>query len=250
MTIGRILGNKKDLGSGFVLATSHAESSRVVLTATHVVNNQGNSSLQFVTRSGSRIPIERVARNEELDIAVLYLSEDVPGGLAKSQAVEEAGWRVLTQPRGNDPILKGTIDATHWRITTRSGNEIYVLQLKVHEQLGDYKGYSGSPVMLASPPGGVIGVLIEQLLSRFTGTINQPKPATNVLYAIPIQDVLACFDIQDVPTAQMTPSGSVTLDTPQRKNQGNVNYGYQGIVQSDFTGGTFNFRFPEATRPE
>jgi hypothetical protein len=201
MTIGRILGNKKDMGSGFALATSHSGFTRVVLTANHVVDNQEASALQFATLSGARMPVECVVRDEELDIAVLYLGEDVPGGLAKSQAVEEAGWKVLNQPRGNDPMLKGTIDATRWQVVSRSGNRIYVLQLKVYDQLGDYKGYSGSAVMLDSPAGGVIGILIGQLLSRLSGAIDQPKPATNVLYALPIQDVLDRFDLQGVPTA-------------------------------------------------
>ena len=201
MTIGRILGNNKDMGSGFALATSHSGFTRLVLTANHVVGKQEALSIQFATSSGATIPVERVVRDEELDIAVLYLSEDVSGGLAKSQAVEDARWKVLNQPRGNDPMLKGTIDAIDWQVVTRSGNKISVLQLKVHDELGDYKGYSGSAVMLDSPSGGVIGILIEQLLSRLSGAIDQPRPASNILYAIPIQSVLDRFHLQDVPTA-------------------------------------------------
>src|SRR5215469_15084627 len=207
MTTGRILGNNQDRGSGFALATSHSRSTRVVLTASHVVDIQEASSIQFATRSGRRIPVEHVIRADDLDIAVLYLGEDVAGGLAKGQAVEGAGWKVETQPLGNDPMLKGVIDATRWRVVKKSGNEMYVLQLRVNEHLGDYKGYSGSPVMLDSPSGGVIGVLIEQLLSRLSGTIGQSKPATNVLYAIPIQDILDRFDLHDVP-------GTVIEDLP------------------------------------
>jgi Trypsin-like peptidase domain len=201
MTVGRILGNNKDMGSGFALAVSHSGFTRVVLTANHVVDKQEISSIQFATQSGRRIPVERVLPAGDLDIAVLYLGEDLPGGLAKGNAVEEAGWKVETQPRGNDPMLKGTIDATHWRVETKSGHEMYVLQLKVNYDLGDYKGYSGSAVMLDSPSGGVIGILIEQLLSRLSGTIGQSRAATNVLYAIPIQAVLDRFDLHDVPTA-------------------------------------------------
>jgi hypothetical protein len=88
MTIGRILGNNQDRGSGFALATSHSGSTCVVLTASHVVDSQEASSIQFATQSGPRIPVERVERADDLDIAVLYLGEDVAGGLAKGQAEE------------------------------------------------------------------------------------------------------------------------------------------------------------------
>ena len=40
MTVGRILVNDKDKGSGFALATPHSRTTRVVLTAKHVVGNQ------------------------------------------------------------------------------------------------------------------------------------------------------------------------------------------------------------------
>ena len=203
MTIGRIIGNNKDMGSGFALATSHSGSTRVVLTANHVVDKREASSIQFTTMSGVRNPVERIVRDEELDVAVLYLGQDVPEGLAAGRATERATWQVETQPRSNDPKLTGTINAIRWRLGTQSGHEIYVLQLQVDQILDDYKGYSGSAVMLNSPSGGVIGILIEQLLSRFSRAIGQPQPATNVLYAIPIQDVLDRFDLQDVSTASI-----------------------------------------------
>jgi tetratricopeptide (TPR) repeat protein len=144
----------------------------------------------------------------------LYLGEDVLGGLAMGHAVEGAGWKVETQPRGNDPMLKGTIDATRWRVVKKSGKEIYVLQLRVYEHLGDYKGYSGSAVILDSPSGGVIGILIEQLLSRLSVTIGQSKPATNVLFALPIQDVLDRFDLHDVPRTATEDLQMLTVSSP------------------------------------
>jgi hypothetical protein len=209
MTVGRILGNGKDLGSGFALATAPSGFTRVIVTAKHVVDGQAATALQFALAIGATIPVERVVPDETLDIAILYAGEDVAGGLATSEAVDEARWKVLAQPRGNDPMLKGTIDAARWRVSTRAGKEIAVLQLKVHEQLDDYKGYSGSAVILDAPSGGVIGVLIEQLLSRLTGTLGQAQAATNVLYAIPIQDILVRFELPNVPTAPAATTNSV-----------------------------------------
>src|SRR5947208_855856 len=101
MTVGRILGNDKDMGSGFALATSHSRTTRVVLTARHVIGDQEPSSFQFLTEDKRMIPVERVERDDDLDIAVLHLSEDVAEGLAVGRAVEEGSWQVETQPRGN-----------------------------------------------------------------------------------------------------------------------------------------------------
>jgi len=136
-----------------------------------------------------------VERYNDLDVAVLHLSEDMAGGFAVGRAVEEESWQVEAQPRGNDPKLTGTINATQWSLVTQSGYEISVLQLQVDQILDDYKGYSGSPVTLKSPTSAVIGILIEQLRSRLSLPTGQARPATNVLYAIPIQEVLNRFGL-------------------------------------------------------
>ncbi len=196
MTVGRILVNDKYKGSGFALATPHSEYTRVVLTANHVVGNQEASSLQFVTQIGRKISVERVERDDDLDIAVLHLGEDVTEGLVVGQAIEGAAWQVETQPLSKDPKLTGTVTSTHRQFVKSQGRPvIYVVQLQVDQSLGEYKGYSGSPVALQSASGAVIGVLVEQLPSRFPGPSGQPRPATNVLYAIPIQDVLNRFGL-------------------------------------------------------
>ena len=172
MTVGRILGNDIDKGSGFALATPHSRTTRVVLTAKHVVGDQEPSSLQFLTQAGRRIPIERVERDEDLDVAVLHLGEDLAEGLAVGRATEEAAWQVETQPLGNDPKLTGTVTTTRRQFLKQDGgHEIYVLQLQVDQNLDEYKGYSGSPIALKSPTDAVIGVLIEQLRSRLSGPI-------------------------------------------------------------------------------
>ena len=212
MTVGRILENDIDKGSGFALATSPSRTTRVVLTAKHVVGNQEPSSLQFFTEDKRRIPVERVEWDNDLDVAILHLSEDVAKGLVVGRAVEGGSWQVETQPRPNDPKLYGTITDTHRRFIKRDGgHEIYVLQLYEKQNLGDYKGYSGSPVVLKSPTDVVIGVLIEQLRSRLSVPPSQPKPATNVLYAIPIQDVLDRFSITAVSAALTPPSLAADL---------------------------------------
>ena len=152
MTVGRVLANDEDKGSGFALATSHSGTTRIVLTARHVVGDQEPSSLLFLTEDKRKIPVESVERDDDLDVAVLHLSEDVAEGLAVSDAVEGENWQVETQPRPNDPKLSGTITDTHRPFLKKDGgHEIFVLQLYEQHNLGDYKGYSGSPVVLKSP---------------------------------------------------------------------------------------------------
>jgi len=160
MAGGRILVQGKDEGSGFALAP------RIVLTANHVVRNREALSLQFATEAGRLVPVERVERDDDRDIAVLHLGEEVPEVLTAGHAVEGAAWQVETQPRGNDPKLTGTVTATRRPFVNAQGHETHVMQLLVEQGLGDYRGYSGSPVVLQSPPGAVIGVLVEQLRWR------------------------------------------------------------------------------------
>lgn len=231
MTVGRILGNDKDMGSGFVLATPNSGFTRVALTANHVVRDQEAPSLQFVTQVGQRIPVKPVERDDDLDVAVLHLSEDVAEGLAVGYAVEGGSWRVETQPRGNDPMLTGTISATRRRLVTQSGHEIYVLQLQVDQILDDYKGYSGSPVVLKSPTDAVIGVLIEQLLSRLSVPKDQRKPATNVLYAIPIQDVIDRFHLTAVSAAPIKSNTLPLWGVPNRYQRNPLFTGRDDILQ-------------------
>src|ERR1700692_1851795 len=109
MTIGRILANNIDQGSGFALATPHSSTTRVALTAKHVVGDQKPSSLQFVTQDGRKIPIERVEQDKDLDVAVMHLGEDVAEGLTVGCGVDGAIWQVEAQPYPNDPKLDGTI---------------------------------------------------------------------------------------------------------------------------------------------
>jgi WD40 repeat protein len=197
MTLGRILVNGKDKGSGFALAPPDSELTRIVLTANHVVGSQEPSCLEFfVPQKNRKIPVERVERDDDLDVAVLHLSEDLSEGLVVDKASEGMTWQVETQPLGNDPMLTGTVTVTRRRFVKSQGrHDIYVLQLQVNQNLDEYKGYSGSPVVLKSPSGAVIGVLVEQILSRLSRQIGQPRPATNVLYAIVIQDVLERFSL-------------------------------------------------------
>jgi Trypsin-like peptidase domain len=191
MAMGRILADGKDKGSGFALA------SRVAVTANHVVRRQAAESLHFALGNDRTVAVDRVEGDETLDVAVLHLREKVAEVLAVGHATEGGYWRVEAQPQGNDPLLTGTIDAARRRLVNDKGHQTEVVQLRVDQELGDYKGYSGSAVALQSPRGVVVGVLVEQLRWRLPSPAGQPRPAANVLYAIPIQAILDRFGLAD-----------------------------------------------------
>lgn len=183
--VGRVCSSGRDEGTGFTLAP------RLAVTANHVARD---GALSFAV-GGRTIAVERVERAEALDVAVLRLAEDAPAALAVGDAQPDARWRVEARPRDNDPVLTGSITATRWRITNQGGHEVQAMQLSVDQALGWHAGYSGGPV--TSPPGAdaAVGVLVEQVLLRTPQLPGQPPAAGNVLYAIPIEDVLEAFGL-------------------------------------------------------
>jgi hypothetical protein len=167
VAIGRIFVEDRDRGIGFTLATRLGRTSRIALTANHVIRGQETSSLQFVTEDRREVEVERVEPDEigNLNVAVLHLREEVSEALEVGPAVEAANWKVEA-PTGHDPDLGGTITSVRRRYLNDKGLETYVVQLRVSDWVvGGYKGYSGSPVV-QSPYNTVIGVLIEQQYLR------------------------------------------------------------------------------------
>lgn len=195
MRAGRILAEGKDLGTGFALT------SRAIVTANHVIRNQEIARIRYRPIEALSLQIERIDQDESLDIAILFLNEDVPENmvLAIDEATEGDTYSVEAQPRSNDPVLSGAIDAARMPFKNEQGRDTHVMQLRVAQFLGDYEGYSGSPVTLQKLSHPVVGVLVEQLRWRIRPQLNQSRPpASNVLYAIPIKDVLDRFHLSGV----------------------------------------------------
>lgn len=220
MTVGRILykgeGGTVDRGTGFVLATKLGEPSRVVLTANHVVRGKEAAFIYFALEGDRIYSVERVERDEGIDVAVLHLREVAGEGFACGQAREHLRWQVDARPRGNDPKLTGSITAVDRSFTNTLGRQTTIMQLEVEQELAEFEGYSGSPVLLQ--PGGaangvlvrsgaaaVVGVLVEQLPLRTPAAPGQRKfAASNVLYAVKIQHVLERFGL----TEALAPPGA------------------------------------------
>jgi tetratricopeptide (TPR) repeat protein len=203
-TTGRIRTSDKDLGGAFALAP------RLAVTANHCVRDRDAASLLFAIE-GREIAVDEVEGDERLDVALLRLAQDAPGMLSASQAWRDAGWRVESQPRENDPLLTGTIQHPRWEITNRVGAKVHAIQMSVDQELEWYAGYSGCPV--TSPPGApaVVGLLVEQLLVRAPALPGQSPRASNVLYAVAIEDVVARFGLgAEVAVAEQPPASAAT----------------------------------------
>jgi tetratricopeptide (TPR) repeat protein len=187
---GRITSNDKDRGAAFAITA------RLVVTANHVVRGQDVAFLRFVEDSGQRIEIDRVEGEEELDIALLHLRADASDVLPLGEAADGFNWRVEMHPHGNDPWLTGRITAARRKFINQRKYETQVVQLQVNELLGEYAGYSGSPVLLDAYPSFVVGVLVEELRLRLQRQIGQAVPASNVLYAIPAPSIIKRFGLE------------------------------------------------------
>jgi hypothetical protein len=192
---GRILVGLSDKGAGVALGP------RLVLTAGHVAKSgQADASLVFKTWEGQEVPVIPPIRFAKgLDAAALKLAEDVTCSKV-AKASEGERWLVNATGASNDPVLTGAITAIGLPITDAMGNRVTAMQLKVDQDLGGFKGYSGSAVL--NEYGQVTGMLIEQKPLR----IAVPRPAaSNVLFALPIVDAAERLGI-DVALAQPAPN--------------------------------------------
>jgi len=100
-------------------------------------------------------------------------------------------------------------------IQNAAGQQVEVVQLEVNEQLGDYGGYSGGAV-LDSLGRAALALLVEQKPLRMAVALSERRVASNVLYAVPIDDVITAFGLSVRPAKPirfdigLLPPGMVT----------------------------------------
>ena len=185
---GRIIASGRDVGTGFAVTP------RVVLTAGHVVRERSARSLQFVLADHDPISVTDSTIDEALDVGALRLTDDVPATPLVGRATTGARWIADAQPRSNDPQLDGVIKAAKWSFTNKRKHQVDGIQLDVEQELGDYSGYSGSPIL--SEEGVAVGLLVEQLPRRENASPGEPSRASNVLYAVSVLDAIATLGIR------------------------------------------------------
>lgn len=165
-----------------------------VVTAAHVLDGKPAENVRVRLGEGTVLPVDRVERADELDIAVLRLTAEDGRPVRAGAAGVDTRWVVTSRPKDNDPALSGRVAATRRDIVNDRGSPVSMLQLDVEQALGDFGGYSGSAVRLRDRPTTVIGVLCEQVHSRLRRGDGR-RESTTVLYAVPVDTVVRRFGL-------------------------------------------------------
>ncbi len=126
------------------------------------------------------------------DLALLSIAGKVAPSSAAVVTTCRANdfWWDPYRPLGSDGHLKGAVAVADVDYDTKGGGRVPALQLTQEFSLGDYSGYSGSPIAKGVPDGseGIVGLLIEQLPNR--ADVNQ---ATTALFAVRMSFVVGQF---------------------------------------------------------
>ncbi|GGY03876.1 serine protease family protein [Streptomyces hiroshimensis] len=178
----------RPLGAGFLLTRCF------VLTADHCLRYLAGETLEVRLENGSVIGGRVCRRIEEADLALIEILEPerVPLTLPTGDLARRGDrWRGLHRPSLSDPSLGGHVDEDAVDYTCVGGGRVQAIQLVAEQELGDYSGYSGGPVervTTAERGPALLGILIEQYPDRQT-----PERAANVLFAVPLREVMARF---------------------------------------------------------
>ncbi len=219
--LGRVFVHRQDTGSGFAVAD------RRVLTAAHVVRaiepGPVRAAVEYRPEGAKSIPVTWVDVSTRLDVAVLHLEQSAPATLPVASSMARGDdWRVEARPKPSDPTLTGKVTDPHRQLENQRGEETILIQLRVWEEVGDYRGYSGSPVISART-GGVFGILVEQGRWRISSQPGQPPPVANILYAAPVGQVLTSFRItgwnQAKPVDQIPPPVPFEVDRLRERDR-------------------------------
>ncbi|MGB8946698.1 MAG: trypsin-like serine protease [Streptomyces sp.] len=187
--------SQQRLGAGFLLTR------RFVLTALHCLRGlaASDSQLDVVLADGNSLSGRVCQYDKSADLALIMLSPacevSVPIPRA-GVAFGGDGWHGPYRPAQMEAQLSGRVDHGATTYECEGGAVIEALQLTVEQQLGDYSGYSGGPVVKGGPEDEdpvVLGILLEQLPKR--GAAGE---AANVLFGATVGEAMRRFDHFDV----------------------------------------------------
>ncbi|MEU5599723.1 serine protease [Streptomyces sp. NPDC020298] len=195
----RIRENGRHLGAGFFVTRVF------VLTAMHCLRQVSSEDARLeVELADGQVMSGRLCDSvKEVDLALIAIEGahafDLPLAPPTDWPRPQVRWSGTYCPPGENTQLSGRV--THAPIDYRSaeGGEFKGIQLTVDQLLGDYSGYSGSPVDTDPVKAGrsdpfereerpVVGILMEQQFSR-----EDPTTGSNVLVAASVRHAMDLF---------------------------------------------------------
>ncbi len=185
---------EKRLGAGFLLTPCY------VVTASHCLRNvtTANESLDISLPGGEIIPGRLYRRSVEADLALIDIA--TPGGHSAyapmaDRAVSGEEWRNPYRPSTGHAYLTGRVSAPELRYRCEGEGTIEAMQLECSQDLGDYSGYSGSPIERGGPANSpaVLGLLIEQYPDQ-NPAHRTAQRSSAVLFAATVAEILRRFD--------------------------------------------------------
>jgi hypothetical protein len=135
-------------------------------------------------------------RSPEADLALIDLPEnsDLPAVPYADHADVGEGWHNPYRPSIAHAFLSGNVAAVPVQYRCEGGDAIEAMQLGCLQPLGDYAGYSGSPIERSDPDHrALLGILLEQYPEQYSD-YQSPKRSSPVLFAATIAEVFRRFD--------------------------------------------------------
>jgi Trypsin-like peptidase domain len=203
------------LGAGFFLTRCH------VLTAFHCLRGAvpGNDEVDISFSAGATLSGRIYRRSPKADLALIDIPD--PGNWPTLPNPDQAHvgetWHNPYRPSNTHAYLSGHVAATPVAYECEGGETIEAIQLGCLQPLGDYAGYSGSPIEHSGQDDGrvLLGILLEQYPEQYSDLL-APKRATTVLFAATIAEVFRrfdCFDVNNLLKLLMSPSHEVTKES-------------------------------------
>jgi hypothetical protein len=211
----------------------------------------GSDEVEISFATGSIVPGRVHRRSAEADLALI----DIPksDNLLTAPDVDVAGvgevWHNPYRPSLNHAFLSGNVAAAPVPYQCEGGGAVEAIQLGCLQPLGDYAGYSGSPIERrgSGEDRALLGVLLEQYPEQYPDD-QLPKRASTVLFAATIAEVFRRFDCFEVghllklliPSSSGVPKQSSPSTLPAQEwptGPGNAPYDRAGSVNRNTESG-------------
>jgi Trypsin-like peptidase domain len=219
------------LGAGFLLTGCY------VLTAYHCLGDAAPEAadVEIEFEDGEVMPGRVLRRSRSADLALIDVPKSGVGPIIPYVDRASAGdaWRNPYRPSLSHAFLNGFIEAVPVMYQCEGGDSVEAMQLGCAQDLGDYAGYSGSPIQDDRPDGEskLFGILIEQYPEHYPDSAASMR-ASGVLFAATISEVFRRFDCFDLGhLISLLPSSSG--DDVARSDEGDSKPTPSGLARTD-----------------